>query len=82
MSLRLPSSAVSPLARSSSDLRSWSSACAVSWSDQKSGAFIFSSIAVSFARADSASKKAPHEPHAFLEFGVALLQVFDVFSHD
>jgi hypothetical protein len=62
-------------------LRSCKRAWAFSWSDQKSGAFIFSSSAIIFARADSASKKAPHEPHAFLEIGVALLQVFDVFSH-
>jgi hypothetical protein len=31
--------------------------------------------------ADAASKIAPHEPDAFRQFGVALLQVFDVFSH-
>jgi hypothetical protein len=32
-------------------------------------------------RAESASKKAPHELDALFELGVALLQVFDVFSH-
>jgi hypothetical protein len=31
--------------------------------------------------AAGASKIAPHELHAFREFGVALLQVVDVFSH-
>ena len=29
----------------------------------------------------SASKKAPHKLDAFIQLGVALLQVFDVFSH-
>jgi hypothetical protein len=32
-------------------------------------------------RADSASKKAPHELHAFIQLGEALLEVFDVFGH-
>ena len=33
-------------------------------------------------RAESASKKAPHEFNTFLKLGVALLQVFDVFGHE
>jgi hypothetical protein len=37
--------------------------------------------AASCLRAESASKIAPHKLDAFLELGVALLQVFDVFSH-
>jgi hypothetical protein len=32
-------------------------------------------------RADSASKKAPHNLDAFIQLGEALLQVFDVFGH-
>jgi hypothetical protein len=32
-------------------------------------------------RADSASKKAPHELDALIQLGEALLQVFDVFGH-
>ena len=81
MSLALLSSALSPLARSSSCLRCCKSAWAFSWSFQKSGALIFSSSSAICLRADSASKIAPHEPNAFLKLGVALLEVFDVFSH-
>jgi hypothetical protein len=31
--------------------------------------------------ADAASKIAPHEPDAFGQLGVALFEIFDVFSH-
>jgi len=32
-------------------------------------------------RADSASKKAPHELDAFIQLGEALLEIFYVFGH-
>jgi hypothetical protein len=62
-------------------LRCCKSACAFSWSCQKSGALIFTSSSAICLRADSASKIAPHEPDAFLELGVALFEIFDVLGH-
>src|ERR1700685_3448565 len=81
MSLDLVSSIFSALTRSSTCLRSCKRACAFSWFCQKSGSLTFSSRTASCFRAEPASKKAPHERNAFLKLGVALLQVFDVFSH-
>jgi hypothetical protein len=56
-------------------------AWAFSWSCQKSGALIFCSSAANCGSIAEASKIAPHELDAFLELGVALLQVFDVLGH-
>src|ERR1700722_12152525 len=81
MSLDLVSRSFSALTRSSTCLRCCKTPCAFSWSCQKFGSLTFSSNAASLLRAESASKKAPHELNTFLKLGVALLQVFDVFSH-
>src|ERR1700735_652538 len=81
MSLDLVSRNFSALTRSSTCLRCCKRPCAFSWSCQKFGPLTFSSRAASCFRAESASKKAPHEFNTFLELGVALLQVFDVFGH-
>jgi hypothetical protein len=56
-------------------------AWAFSGSCQKSGALIFSSSAANCGSIAEASKIAPHQLDAFLELGVALLQVFDVLGH-
>jgi len=53
-------------------------ACALDWSCQKSGAFIFSSREARWDWALGTSKIAPHQLDAFRELGVALLQIFDV----
>jgi hypothetical protein len=45
------------------------------------GSLVFASSAASCWRAGSTSKKTPHDVDAFLQFGEAMLQVFDVFSH-
>jgi hypothetical protein len=45
------------------------------------GSLVFASSAASCWRAGSTSKKTPHDVDAFLEFGEAMLQVFDVLSH-
>src|ERR1700678_2639250 len=81
MSLDLVSRIFSALTRSSTCLRCCKTPCAFSWFCQKSGSLTFTSRAASCFRAESASKKAPHELDALFELGVALLQVFDVFSH-
>jgi hypothetical protein len=56
-------------------------ACAFSWFCQKFGSLVLASNSANWLRADSASKKAPHELDAFIQLGEALLQVFDVFGH-
>src|SRR5580700_10959496 len=81
MSLDLVSRVFSAFTRSSTCLRCCKTPWAFSWSCQKFGSLTFSSRAASCFLAESASKKAPHELNTFLELGVALLQVFDVFSH-
>src|ERR1700722_870932 len=81
MSLDLVSRSFSALTRSSTCLRCCKTPCAFSWSCQKFGSLTYSSNVASCLRAESASKKAPHELNTFLKLGVALLQVFDVFSH-
>ena len=78
MSLVFDASDFAALTRSSSCLRCCITDWALAWSCQKSGAFIFSSSAVSCVRAEGSSKIAPHEFDALLELGVARLQVFDV----
>src|SRR5580658_10357340 len=81
MSLDLVSRSFSAFTRSSTCLRCCKTACAFSWSCQKFGSLTFSSNVASCLRAEPASKKAPHELNTFLKLGVALLKVFDVFSH-
>src|SRR5271156_2320714 len=81
MSLDLVSRVFSAFTRSSTCLRCCRRTCAFSWFCQKSGSLTFSSRTASCFRAESASKKAPHERDTFLELGVALLQVFYVFGH-
>src|SRR5580704_8086721 len=81
MSLFFRSSAASAFTRSSTALRCCRVACALSWSCQKLGSLVLASNSASCLRADSASKKAPHKLHAFIQLGEALLQVFDVFGH-
>jgi hypothetical protein len=56
-------------------------AWAFSGSCQKSDALIFCSSAANCGSIAEASKIAPHQLDAFLELGVALLQVFDVRGH-
>ena len=81
MSLDLAIERSRPLRALFEVLRCCRTACAFAWSCQKFGSLIFSSSAASCWRAEEASKIAPHKLDAFLELGVALLQVFDVFSH-
>src|ERR1700683_2379891 len=81
MSLHLVSRSFSALTRSSTCLRCCKTTCAFSWSCQKFGSLTLSSNVASCLRAEPASKKAPHQLNTFLKLGVALLQVFDVFSH-
>jgi len=38
-------------------------------------------MAASWCCAEAASKIAPYKPHAFGQLGVALFEVFDMFSH-
>jgi hypothetical protein len=45
------------------------------------GSLIFTSSAAIWARAAPASKITPHKLDAFLEVGVTLLNIFDVFGH-
>jgi hypothetical protein len=45
------------------------------------GSLVFASSVASCRRAGSTSKKTPHDVDPFLQFGKAMLQVFDVFSH-
>jgi molybdenum cofactor biosynthesis enzyme len=54
---------------------------AFSGSCQKSGALIFRSSAANCGSIAEASKITPHEFDALLEFGVALLQIFDMRGH-
>ncbi len=82
MSLFFVSRAPSAFTRSSTALRCCRVACAFSWSCQKFGSLVLASNSASCLRADSASKKAPHELDTFIQLGEALLQVFDVFGHE
>ena len=81
MSLALLARDFSALMRSSSCLRCCITACALAWSCQKFGAFIFSSRAASCLRAEDSSKIAPHKLDALGELGVALLEIFDMLRH-
>lgn len=78
MSPALASSDFALPIRSSRSLRSCRIACAFDWSFQKSGALVFSSKDAICCSADGASKIAPDECDALVEFEVSLLEVFDL----